>query len=181
MQPLATITKQVSSPALVVPPPAPLSSTNVLPLSPPKPFPVAPFTATNPIKTTISTIAKVNSHHSHHTTHTHSKKKKSSLSATRQKSNPLSLFTKHHHHKNFKFIEKKAEKITSPKPPQQSIDHVKLLEHVFFSQTFKHFIHTQTLYHKYLDFFVPFSVLPRCYVWSSPESREVQFSEPVFI
>lgn len=50
----ATITKQVSSPTLIVP-----ASTNIQPLSPPKPFPIAPLT-TNPIKTIMMTIPKVN-------------------------------------------------------------------------------------------------------------------------
>lgn len=52
----ATITKQMSSPTFVVP-----ISTNIQPLSPPKPFPIAPLT-TNPIKTlTMTAPAKVNS------------------------------------------------------------------------------------------------------------------------
>lgn len=50
----ATITKQVSSPTLVVP-----ASTNIQPLSPPKPFPIAPL-PTNPIKTISPFISKVN-------------------------------------------------------------------------------------------------------------------------
>lgn len=87
LQPPNTISKQVSSPTLVVPPPASSSSTNVLPLSPPKPFPVAPFTATNPIKTTISTIAKVNSHPPKHT---HSDKQQQQKNKSFL-SNPLSI------------------------------------------------------------------------------------------
>lgn len=53
----ATISKQVSSSAFVVP----AALTNIQPLSPPKPFPIAPLTASNPIQTAMTmTVPKVN-------------------------------------------------------------------------------------------------------------------------
>lgn len=151
LQPSTILTKQMSSPALVVPSspaplPPPTSSVNVLPLSPPKPFPVAPFTATKPIFTTISTIAKVNSPPTithKHIQHTPISSYKNSCCLYRQ----IDRYPHRIHQTPQKFCkqkktQQKINQITQP-PSQSTMD--KLLEHAFFfSQTFEYFMQTVT-------------------------------------
>lgn len=61
----STITKQVSSPALIVP-------TNIQPLSPPKPFPIAPLPINITTKVNVlNNIDQMRSHRIHIQTHTY--------------------------------------------------------------------------------------------------------------